>query len=158
MVPLNIINYFFTKQSCLANPGYNSAIAERSEIKTSCRAGFSAADNVLNFMIRIELEEFTEADPYEFTIEVFGEFSVNPETSETSDKDVAAAAMNAAHVLYGAARDRLLTLTSVSPWGAFFLPPRVFSTEEWIVEALDKPDPTKGGSKRTRKKQPDKSS
>lgn len=79
------------------------------------------------------------ADPYEIDLLIVGYFSGDP--ASVSEKDfVDQAVFSGPNILYGAARERIMSMTTRSAWGEYALPAIVFETEDFISPS-DNPDP-----------------
>lgn len=118
--PLEISSYFFPSISVAADPEFKpgeDTIPPHIEVKVS-------VDHVENNTYQVALEITLEPEneekkqPYAIELIAVGIFHVAPDFPDPGKL----MQLNAAAILYGAAREFLITITSRGPWGAVTLP------------------------------------
>ena len=126
-VPLQLDGYVFTKLLVEANSEYN--LEEQQEISQS-EIDFSLGivvgkdkDNPLLYQIQIQIENLRAKKailPYTIEARVVGVFSVDPDFKHDDLERLIQ--INGASMLFGAAREQILTLTGRGPFGPLKLP------------------------------------
>ncbi len=84
---------------------------------------FQGEDDPTTFQIQLSIETIDDLGPdlpYEIRLHVIGYFQLDPEFEHKDLEHLVQ--VNGASVLYSAARDFVLTLTSRGPWGPLMLP------------------------------------
>lgn len=126
--PLQLEHYFLAESHCKARTeppgeGYESwGPADAEWFKTEVRM-FRGEDEADFFQIQLSIETVSEAEsslPYEILLHIIGYFRVDPDFKHDNLEHLVQ--VNGASVLYSAARDFVLTLTSRGPWGPLMLP------------------------------------
>lgn len=124
--PLQLERYFFPEQNVRGNPEYESK-SGNSDTRIQIAERISPVANRKNAIVAeivVSLdEENSDNPPYFFSISVFGTFVCNEELAEDPKEMMRVATGVGKHMLIGAARERLASLTSRGPWGAVYLPP-----------------------------------
>jgi len=127
-IPLRLDGYFVTELSVKANARFFEAQA-RPDIVPDVTVGSmekKTEDDRFGLHLTIEVASTTDAvQPYEIKVGLFGMFCVDKEVPQAERP--ALIVHNGAHVLYGAARELVLSLTSRGPYGAVMLPLKHFS-------------------------------
>lgn len=94
--------------------------------------------HAIHMSMQLIIPSESPADPYEIDLLVIGHFSGDP--ASVSEKDfVNLAVTSGPNLLYGAARERIMAMTSLSAWGGYIIPAIVFEPEDFI--SPDDPDP-----------------
>lgn len=97
--------------------------------------------HAIQMSMHIIVPSESQADPYEIDLLVIGYFSAD--ASAVSEKDfVDQAVISAPNILYGAARERIMSMTIRSAWGEYILPAVVFDPEDFIVHSDNSPPET----------------
>ncbi len=131
--PLNLTKYFFTKTTIEANPEHNPKNERGFSVDISARlTKISTEKYQLEFNINIKEDKAANC-PYFGDVQVVGVFSIKNETSPT-DK-VTIIHIEGGELLYSAAREHILSITSRGPWGGVILPTIGHPTEK-DIEAL----------------------
>jgi len=126
--PLQLDHYFFAEAHCKANPEppepdeENFGPAEPAQFSTEIKM-FKGATDPNAYQIQLVVKSADEADlkaAYTLLLHVIGYFRVDPDYEH--DRLEHLVQINGASVLYSAARDFVLTLTSRGPWGPLMLP------------------------------------
>ena len=124
-LPLTLENYFFTKLSIQA--AAPSTVQGGDEIQIKIKHRVQVKQNkeekdLWQLILDLNPEIVTgEYMPYNFELQVVGFFRVGP--SVKLDEAGHLVYCNGASMLYSAAREFLLGVTSRFPWGDFNLPP-----------------------------------
>ena len=92
----------------------------------------------LTIALKIVVAATTPADPYEVEVTAVGRFSTGRQKNEkASISQILASAPN---ILYGAAREHVLQVTSRSAWNELILGPVVFEPEDYqLPDEAEKP-------------------
>lgn len=126
--PLQLEHYFFAEVHCKASPEppepdeENFGPADPAQFSTELKM-FKGESDPNYYQIQLEIksaDEVASGAAYEILLHVIGYFRVNPDF--THDQLEHLVQINGASVLYSAARDFVLTLTSRGPWGPLMLP------------------------------------
>jgi len=126
--PLQLEHYVLAESHCQASPeppGDNYepwGAADADHFETSVRVGRGEEDPNF-YQIHLSVNTIEEAGPklpYAISIHIIGYFRVDPEFEHDHLEHLVR--INGASVLYSAARDFVLTLTSRGPWGQLMLP------------------------------------
>lgn len=125
--PLQLERYFFTRTVANANPGFDPVAAGNAgdvdrDVDVQVHLFRNDADpHEYQLTLAIVPVQVGDASPpYELEVEVIGFFTVNP-SFERPDID-RLVQVNGASLLYSAAREYVMTVTSRGPWGPFLLP------------------------------------
>lgn len=87
--------------------------------------------HAINMSMQLIIRNESQADPYEINLLVVGHFSGDP--AAASEKDfVNQVVISGPNLLYGAARERIMSMTTRSAWGEYILPAVVFEPEDFI--------------------------
>jgi preprotein translocase subunit SecB len=125
--PLRLEDYFFPHISSTADPKYSSTDDEEI-LSPDVKVELKGTDNPNVFQlaldISIELQGEGHNIPYFINLVTIGIFSV----AENWDNKEKLLKVTGASMLYGAAREFLITITSRGPWPPFKLPTYSFLT------------------------------
>lgn len=149
--PLIIENYFVKKVQFELNPGFDrSNLPENKDIEPNIKVNLESEKypedrNSWRFELSIESSDDSpeEKSPFTFGITLVGIFRVD-ENYPTENADLLAQ-VNAPSVLYSAARELLVNVTSRSSYSAILLPSISFVPET-------EKEPKKKPSKKTKSK------
>lgn len=128
--PLVLKEYFFPVFQVVALPKF-SADRDVSDLEYSVDVGLLKAEKGNEYQLSVEIRtaDFEKSDEnqpsYDINLVALGIFEVNPKWPEP-EKLVK---INGASILYSAAREFLITITSRGPWGAVTLPTVSFNRE-----------------------------
>ncbi len=119
--PLRLEDYFFPHVSTTADP--NFSLSDNEEIpfpEIVVNVNETDAKNVFQLAVNISLEPKDDEHiiPYITNLVVIGIFSV----AENWEDKIKLLKITGASMLYGAAREFLITITSRGPWDAYKLP------------------------------------
>ncbi len=118
--PLRLDNYFFPVVQVVANPEYRS-IEEHQEPIFKIAPSVAKNENGL-YQVSVEIlllqEEEKSPVPYSIHLVSLGFFAVQPDWPEPEKLLF----INGSTILYAAAREFLITISSRGPWGAVTLP------------------------------------
>ena len=123
--PLQLENYFFKRLLVDAQlpDGEDEPQFEGSPSVTTEIELFPHVEDENRYQLRLFIER-DEAEPgpgtYDIELEVYGFFSVSPDWAEEERESIVR--VTGASILYGAAREHLLAVTSRGPWPALMLP------------------------------------
>jgi len=121
--PWRLETYFFPHQEVRANPEHDpNGTRPDNRLNTSSNlVALEGRPEAVGIEAYLSLNEGqSQNPPYFFTINAFGVLTTD---LEITDQLRAQAAGLGFHLLIGAIRERLATLTSRAPWGTFILPP-----------------------------------
>lgn len=123
--PLQLERYVFTKLEIEANPDYVPQEASSDNpIKLRLDIGLGEhQEDSTKYQVSIGIDELRAekgALPYRIALQVVGQFSVNQDFRPEDLKKIVQ--VNGASMLYSAARELVLLVTSRGPWSAFQLP------------------------------------
>ena len=127
--PLQLENYFFKRLLVDAQlpDGEDEPQFEGSPSVTTEIELFPHVEDENRYQLRLFIER-DEAEPgpgtYDIELEVYGFFSVSPDWPEEERESIVR--VTGASILYGAAREHLLAVTSRGPWPALMLPTTSF--------------------------------
>lgn len=134
--PFELIRYFYPSSFMAANKEFKpeSFVMPGIEVKSNMMQNAETPDR-WDLSLYIETQDNTDraSAPYDFGISIFGTFlCVFPEDSSAEDllQFKRLFYVNASSMLYSAARDHLLTLTALGPYGPFVLPTYRFDPNE----------------------------
>jgi preprotein translocase subunit SecB len=119
--PLRLDSYFFPVVQVVANPKYRNAEEQQEQ---PFRISPSVAKNGENGLYQVSVEisllqgEEKISVPYSIQLVAFGFFEVQPDWPEPEKLLF----INGSTILYAAAREFLITISSRGPWGAVTLP------------------------------------
>lgn len=121
--PWQLENYFFTHQEVRANPDHDPDGNRRGSCISPLlnKTEIEGRPNAVGLEVSITLDESQSNNPpYFFTVTAFGVLVTDLEiTDQLRDQAV----VLGIDLLIGAIRERVATLTSRAPWGAFVLGP-----------------------------------
>lgn len=87
--------------------------------------------HAINMSMQLIVPNESAADPYQIDLLVVGHFSGDP--ASVTEKDfVNQVVISGPNLLYGAARERIMSMTTRSAWGEYILPAVVFDPEDFI--------------------------
>ena len=123
--PLQLENYFFKRLLVDAQlpDGEDEPRFERSPPVTTEIELYPHVEDENRYQVRMVIErDDAQQSPgtYEVELEVYGFFSVSPDWPEEERESIVR--VTGASILYGAAREHLLAVTSRGPWPALMLP------------------------------------
>jgi preprotein translocase subunit SecB len=126
--PLQLDHYFFAEAHCKASPeppdsdDLTLGAADPAQFRTEIRM-YKGESDPDTYQIQLVVKSADEVAPkaaYELMLHVIGYFRVDPDYEHEHLEHLVQ--INGASVLYSAARDFVLTLTSRGPWGPLMLP------------------------------------
>jgi len=122
---LQLENYFFKRLLVDAQlpDGEDEPRFERSPPVTTEIELYPHVEDENRYQVRMVIErDDAQQSPgtYEVELEVYGFFSVSPDWPEEERESIVR--VTGASILYGAAREHLLAVTSRGPWPALMLP------------------------------------
>jgi preprotein translocase subunit SecB len=158
--PLQLEEYFFPHVKVSADP---EAVGPDGTAK--CDFGINVnsiktADETGSFQVSLVISSSPESEkqriPYSIELAVIGFFRVSPDWPDPHKL----LEINGASILYAAAREFIITITSRGPWGAFMLPTASFLkiyTQKYAVktEELNNPREVKNPKPKKRQKKRD---
>jgi preprotein translocase subunit SecB len=119
--PFRLDSYFFPVVQVVANPEYRN-IEEQQEqsFKIFPSVAKNGENGLYQVSVKISLLEGEEKIPVPYSIQLvaFGFFEVQPDWPEPEKMLF----INGSTILYAAAREFLITISSRGPWGAVTLP------------------------------------
>ncbi|MDU9049525.1 MAG: protein-export chaperone SecB [Candidatus Electrothrix sp. Rat3] len=119
--PLRLNNYFFPVVQVVANPKYRNA-EEQPEPRFRITPSIAKNDENGLYQVSVDIHLLQEDEkvpvPYSIHLVAFGFFEVHPEWPEPEKLLF----INGSTILYAAAREYLITVSSRGPWGAATLP------------------------------------
>lgn len=120
--PLVTNDYFFPVTQVVAEPGFPVEKTDINEVDYKIRTGLSRhSDDSNSFQLTLDIETDGKKDipiAYKVHLVVIGTFTV-AESWPDPEKLIE---INGASILYSAAREFLITVTSRGPYGALMLP------------------------------------
>jgi len=127
--PLVLVEYCFPVVQVVANPegGKSTNI---NEIQYDIEVGLAISDDNEFYQVTVEITSIDPSDSdekknaYSIHVIALGHFKVHPDWRDP-EKLVR---INGASILYSAAREFLITITSRGPWGAITIPTKSFNT------------------------------
>lgn len=122
--PLQLHRHFFTEVSLKANPGGRMQNPCDSNVDFACNATVRTETEThweVKVLLRIASKNLSEPYAYEVRMEIEGFFVFQHQTPPLQDPDVLAN-VNSVGILYGAAREMLITLSARLPHGAISVP------------------------------------
>lgn len=131
--PLKIVSYFFPAVAVAADPNFNP---DNDTVEPEVEVNIGVARDEENDSYEVALEISLEAEnekkkqPYSISLVAIGIFQVAPDFPDP-DKLLR---LNGASIIYGAAREFIITITSRGPWGQVMLPSISFINQERIPE------------------------
>lgn len=126
MTPLTIESYFFPHVNVTANPQFNPAGEKTSDPHFEIKIAVDDASQ--NGIWQVAMEIFSAAEneeirqAYNIELVCIGLFKVAPNFAEPAKL----LRLNGAALLYSAAREFIITITSRGPWGPIMLPAASF--------------------------------
>lgn len=126
--PLQLDHYFFAEAHCKASPEppepavENFGPADPAHFSTEIKM-FKGESDPNSYQMQLVVKTLEESAPeaaYDLLLHVIGYFRVDPNYEHERLEHLVQ--INGASVLYSAARDFVLTLTSRGPWGPLMLP------------------------------------
>lgn len=127
--PLALIEYCFPVAQVVANPE-REIDSDINYIQFDAEVGLSESADGGLYQVTVEITsiEPMETDkgknPYDIHVVALGHFKVHPDWPDP-EKLVR---INGASILYSAAREFIITITSRGPWGAITIPTKSFQT------------------------------
>jgi preprotein translocase subunit SecB len=119
--PLRLNNYFFPVVQVVANPKYRKT-DEHREPRFKISPSFKKNDENDLYQVSVDIHLLHKEEevqvPYLIHLVAFGFFEVQPEWPEPEKLLF----INGSTILYAAAREYLITVSSRGPWGAVTLP------------------------------------
>jgi preprotein translocase subunit SecB len=119
--PLRLDSYFFPVVQVVANPKYRNAEEQQEQpFRISPSVAKNGENGLYQVSVEISLlqEEKKSPVPYSIQLVAFGFFAVQPDWPEPEKLLF----INGSTILYAAAREFLITISSRGPWGAVTLP------------------------------------
>ena len=147
--PLEISSYFFPLVSVTADPHYNPDKAQTEpEYKIRSSVEHDEKNGLYQVAVEITLEPESEDKrlPYSIKMIGIGLFRVATDWPEPEKL----LAINGASIIYSAAREFLITITSRGPWGQIFLPAHSFIYND-AEKTSENIKPEKSVPKKTKK-------
>ncbi len=143
MAPLQLERYFYSRIMCIANSEFDPGVEQQSpnvEVINEVRLMRHAEDeNRWQVVLDIKTPPAEEnLGPYQLDIQVVGFFAVAPETPHDPEKLVG---ITGSSMLYSAAREFVLGLSSRGPWPPIFLPTISYQSQPGEEPELDRNDP-----------------
>lgn len=86
-------------------------------------------DHSIQMSLQVVVQSDSPADPYDIDLLIVGNFSGDPSLDPKEFAEQAV--MSGPNILYGAARERIMSLTSRSAWGEYILPAVVFEPSDF---------------------------
>jgi len=125
MGPLQLKSYFFTDISIKVNPDFNSNIDNPDLGELGLNVSVTSSEQEENLFqvdleIRIEPKEDKNIFPYQIKLVTVGIFEISPKWPKEKVMDLLK--ITGASILYSAAREFLLIITSRLPWKPVMLP------------------------------------
>jgi preprotein translocase subunit SecB len=126
--PLILLEYCFPVVQVVANPNINPE-ANIKATQYDIEVGLAKSENDEVYQVTVDIasiddqQEGEQGVPYNIHLVALGHFKVHPEWPDP-DKMVS---VNGASILYSAAREFLITITSRGPWGQISLPTKSFN-------------------------------
>lgn len=122
--PLRLSRYFFNKIRCEADLDYEGpdlGSDVKYEVKVRSHAA-SRKENKRDWVVILDIHVFTneKPGPYEIDLQVTGFFDVLPDFPNDNVNDLIQ--ITGASILYSAAREFVLGITSRGPWEPVLLP------------------------------------
>ncbi|OPY14652.1 MAG: preprotein translocase subunit SecB [Syntrophus sp. PtaB.Bin138] len=159
---LQLSKYFFVNVFVVANINHRHDDKDKMvcNFKINSNLGVNK-DNENNFQLQLDITtdpEESANQSYDIAVSVVGYFEVAPDFGDKKKL----VAVNGASILYAAARDFILSITSRGPWPAVMIPTFSFLTAKDHVEEKKEPEesqlssPEPAEKKRKTKKQPPK--
>ena len=144
--PIKIDEYFFPVVQVVADP---SAEDKEQELDYKIEVSLSHDKEKKFYQVAIEITSIQDdkAQQYAINVVVIGIFRVDKRFKDIKKMLY----INGASMLYSAAREFLITITSRGPWGAVTLPTHSF-LEQFKKEAKNMTNKTKKTSKKSSKK------
>ncbi len=119
--PLEIISYFFPAVTVAADPTFDPE-AKRIEPEVKVKVGVDRDEENDSYQVALDISFEPESEensyPYSVSLIAIGIFKVAPNYPDP-DKLLG---ITGASIIYGAAREFIITITSRGPWGAVMLP------------------------------------
>ena len=119
--PLEIVSYFFPAVTVAADPEFNSEKDnEAPDLKVKVSVEHVEENNTHQVALDISLGPASEdkMQPYSINLIAIGIFHVDPDFPDPEKL----LRLNGAAILYGAAREFIITVTSRGPWGQVTIP------------------------------------
>ncbi len=150
--PLATREYFFPVVQVVAEPKF-SAKNDLNAVNYKIGTDLSEGENKRTYQLTLEIESTHDTEKinaYRVHLVVVGFFEVSPKWPEPEKLIL----INGASILYSAAREYLLTITSRGPWGALMLPTVSFNGLSQENEAKEEEPKKKLPRKIAPKKKP----
>lgn len=120
--PLHLDKYFFPVAQSLADPQFKANGGTISEFHPEIKLNYKAPEKGNLHQVALEISVMPEDEesllPYTVSIVVVGMFRV----AEDWDDPVKMILVNGASILYSAAREFIITITSRGPWSPLIIP------------------------------------
>ena len=126
--PLALVDYCFPVVQVVANPNVEQNV-EINDIQYDAEVGLALSEDGDVYQVSVEISSLDpkndeKINAYSVNLVALGHFQVHPDWPEPEKL----ARINGASILYSAAREFLITITSRGPWGAISLPTKSFNT------------------------------
>ena len=145
--PLQLAYYRVTKCAMTSLPNYEPGDDESLAILKQMRASLEIqpapdddSEHTSAWLVGLCLDLTPESGvmcPYEFRIELFGNFHCSKDLPPKLDAE-RLVGINGTSILYGIARELLLGLTEKSMWGGLTLPTMSFTDYHEMIQPSDK--------------------
>lgn len=154
--PLQLKTYYLNELHFVVNDEYeiapdNSIHIDLGDLLVSAQPARHQTDSLQwQFVLRLALQDPKERYPFTFSVEMVGYFSIDPDWPVEKQEELAH--VNAPALLYSAARDLIMTITSRSYHTPFTLPTITFANrvkaaakdrKQLAEEAAQKPEKRK---------------
>lgn len=127
--PLEIISYFFPSVSVAADPQFNPE-DKRFEPDLKVKVGVERENDNNSYQVALDISFEPESEeksyPYSVHLVAIGIFKVAPDFPDPEKL----LRITGASIIYGAAREFVITITSRGPWGPVMLPSISFMQPE----------------------------
>lgn len=122
---------FYPSASVKANYNFNRkhTDTEPQEPQSNIYMAPRDQEHSIQMSLQVVVQSDSPADPYDIDLLIVGHFSGDPslDPKEFAEQTV----MSGPNILYGAARERIMSLTSRSAWGEYVLPAVVFEPSDF---------------------------
>ncbi len=141
---LQLEKYFYPNIFIKADPEFKPGKKEFSgklDVKTKLNS-LSKEERKWEVSLKMKAVPQDHPIPYQFELEVVGIFKVSPDFPEKEMEELVR--MAGSSMLYSAAREFLLLITSRGPFGGVALPTITFQKPKKIKESKSHPEPGEG--------------
>ncbi|MBU0483914.1 MAG: hypothetical protein KKB30_05315 [Proteobacteria bacterium] len=127
--PLALIEYCFPVAQVVANPEREKN-SDVNDIRFDAEVGVAESADGGLYQVTVEITSIDpieidkEKNPYDIHVVALGHFKVHPDWPDPGKL----VRVNGASILYSAAREFIITITSRGPWGAITIPTKSFQT------------------------------